>query len=143
MADDEEDGGFLAMDLGSSDIEEAAKPEKKLPRDHQSQEDYEAQKSSWKPIIEKGEVSIQDLCVQFLHLMIYQLYKDLNLPISNPSKQQFQIIMHAIEQLYFYRRYREASDLAGKALQGELAEDHRRAIASYQARCIAKLDEKP
>lgn len=56
MADDGEDGGFLAMDLNSSDSESGDPPETKLPRDYQSQEDYEAQKASWKPTVEKGEV---------------------------------------------------------------------------------------
>jgi len=74
--------------------------------------------------------------------MIFQLYKDLHLPISNPSKQQFQSILHAIEQLYFYRRYQDACDLAGKALEGEMGEDYRQGVLSYQTRCRAKLDEK-
>lgn len=44
------------MDLGSSDSESGAAPEVKVPRDFQSQEDYEAQKASWKPIVDDGEV---------------------------------------------------------------------------------------
>lgn len=57
MADDLDDGGFLAMDLGSSDSESGAAPEVKVPRDFQSQEDYEAQKASWKPTVDDGRVS--------------------------------------------------------------------------------------
>lgn len=56
MAEDGDDGGFLAMDLGSSDSESGAAPEVKVPRDFQSQEDYEAQKASWKPTVDDGEV---------------------------------------------------------------------------------------
>lgn len=56
MAEDGDDGGFLAMDLGSSDSESGAAPEVKVPRDFQSQEDYEAQKASWKPTVDNGEV---------------------------------------------------------------------------------------
>jgi len=68
MADDEDDGGFLAMDLGSSDIEEAEEPKAKVPRDYQSQEDYEAQKKSWKPTIETGEVRVQDISISIVHI---------------------------------------------------------------------------
>jgi hypothetical protein len=56
MAEEGDDGGFLAMDLGSSDSEAGAAPEKKVPRDFQSLEDYEAQKASWKPTVDNGEV---------------------------------------------------------------------------------------
>lgn len=55
MAEDEE-GGFLCMGLGSSDDESGGETEKKIPRDYQSQEDYEKQKAEWKPKAEKGEV---------------------------------------------------------------------------------------
>ncbi|OBT46650.1 hypothetical protein VE00_01874 [Pseudogymnoascus sp. WSF 3629] len=124
MAEDGDDGGFLAMDLGSSDSESGAAPEVKVPRDFQSQEDYEAQKASWKPTIDNGEI-----------------YKTLDLPINNPSKQQFQTIIHAIEQLYFYDDFRAASELAKKALEGDLEGDYKKAIESYHARCVAKLEQ--
>lgn len=56
MADDcEED--FLCMGLASDEEDAAAEEEKKVPRDFQSQEDYEKQKAGWKPKVEKGEVS--------------------------------------------------------------------------------------
>ncbi|KFY20422.1 hypothetical protein V491_03731 [Pseudogymnoascus sp. VKM F-3775] len=122
MAEDGDDGGFLAMDLGSSDSESGAAPEVKVPRDFQSQEDYEAQKASWKPIVDDGE-----------------LYKTLNLPPNNPSKQQFQAIIHAIEQLYFYDSFRKASELAEKALEGDLEGDYRKVVVSYHERCVAAL----
>ncbi|KFY19962.1 hypothetical protein V493_07788 [Pseudogymnoascus sp. VKM F-4281 (FW-2241)] len=124
MAEDGDDGGFLAMDLGSSDSESGAAPEVKVPRDFQSQEDYEAQKASWKPTVDNGELG-----------------KTLDLPLNNPSKQQFQTIIHAIEQLYFYNRFREASELAEKALEGDLEGDYRKAVASYHERCLAKLKQ--
>ncbi|KFY87592.1 hypothetical protein V500_06884 [Pseudogymnoascus sp. VKM F-4518 (FW-2643)] len=124
MAEDGDDGGFLAMDLGSSDSESGAAPEVKVPRDFQSQEDYEAQKASWKPTVDDGE-----------------LYKTLDLPLNNPSKQQFQAIIHAIEQWYFYDDFRAASELAEKALEGDMEEDYRKTIVSYHVRCVEMLEE--
>jgi hypothetical protein len=43
--------------------------------------------------------------------------------------------------LYFYKRFREANELAEKALEGELEGDYKKAVLSYQARCKAKLSE--
>ncbi|KFY35011.1 hypothetical protein V494_06286 [Pseudogymnoascus sp. VKM F-4513 (FW-928)] len=124
MAEDGDDGGFLAMDLGSSDSESGAAPEVKVPRDFQSQEDYEAQKASWKPTVDDGE-----------------LFKTIKLPLTNPSKPEFQAIIHAIEQLYFYDRFREASELAEKALEGDLEGDYRKAVVKYHERCVARLEK--
>lgn len=57
MADEcEED--FLCMGLSSDEDGATAEAEKKVPRDFQSQEDYEKQKAEWKPKVEKGEVSL-------------------------------------------------------------------------------------
>ena len=58
MAEDEE-ANFLCMGLGSSDDDEpSAEAEKKVPRDYQSQEDYEKQKAEWNPKVERGEAWI-------------------------------------------------------------------------------------
>ena len=66
MAEEGDDGGFLAMDLGSSDSEAGTEPEVKVPRDFQSLEDYEAQKASWNPTVEKGEVRYSPM-IYLLH----------------------------------------------------------------------------
>lgn len=57
MADDYEED-FLCMGLASDEEEATAEVEKKVPRDFQSQDDYEKQKAEWKPKVEKGEVSL-------------------------------------------------------------------------------------
>lgn len=54
MAEDDEND-FLCMGL-DSEGESGAEAEVKVPRDYQSQEDYEKQKAEWKPKIERGEV---------------------------------------------------------------------------------------
>jgi len=60
------------------------------------------------------------------------------LPINNPSKPESQTILHAIEELYFFRRYREALDMAQKALAGELDVEFRKTLDDYRRRCEAK-----
>lgn len=62
------------------------------------------------------------------------------MPIENPTKQEYQLLLHAIEQLYFYRKYQEGSEFALKALEGKMAEEYRTVISSYQVRCQAKAD---
>lgn len=47
----------MCMGLASDEEEATAEAEKKVPRDFQSQEDYEKQKAEWKPKVEKGEVT--------------------------------------------------------------------------------------
>jgi hypothetical protein len=70
--------------------------------------------------------------------MCFQLWKSLKLPVDNPSKPVSQIIMHAIEELYFLRRYEEAENITTEVLKGQLQDDFRKTIESYLQRCIAK-----
>jgi hypothetical protein len=68
-----------------------------------------------------------------------KLYQTLKLPINNPSKPESQTILHAIEELYFFKRYEEASKVAGDALKGELSVDFRSIVQDYLARSERKL----
>jgi len=73
--------------------------------------------------------------------VVLQLWKTLNLPIVNPSKPESQTILHAIEELYFFRRYEEASKIADGVLRGELNQEFRKFIVAYKERCKAKLSK--
>jgi hypothetical protein len=68
-----------------------------------------------------------------------KLWKTLKLPMDNPTKQESQVILHAIEELFFYRRYKEAGDVAGEVLKGELIKEYRKVVVGYLERCEAKL----
>ena len=74
-------------------------------------------------------------------LICSQLWKTLQLPIDNPSKPESQSILHAIEELYFFRRYEEALKIIGDALKGELIEEFRKSLEDYKIRCQAKVDK--
>ena len=63
------------------------------------------------------------------------------MPIENPTKQEYQLLLHAIEQLYFYRKYQDASDFALKVLKGQMADEYRSVISSYQLRSQAKAEQ--
>jgi hypothetical protein len=68
-----------------------------------------------------------------------QLWKTLELPISNPQKAQSEAILRAIEELYFFRNYEKAAMVTVKALEGELQDDFREILEDYQRRCETKL----
>jgi hypothetical protein len=68
-----------------------------------------------------------------------KLWKSLKLPISKPSKPQAQTILHAVEELYFLRRYEEAKNITDVVLKEELSIEFRKIIIDYQRRCDIKL----
>jgi hypothetical protein len=63
----------------------------------------------------------------------------LKLPMDNPSKAESQTILHAIEELYFFKRYEEALEVVGEALQGKLNEDFRKTLVDCKTRCQKKI----
>lgn len=60
--------------------------------------------------------------------------------MKNPSKPEAEEIQHAIEELYFLRRYGEARDLAEKVLEGVMGEALRRVVEGYKGRCEVKME---
>ncbi|PBP19372.1 hypothetical protein BUE80_DR009888 [Diplocarpon rosae] len=128
--DDEENGGLFNMDLALSETEaenengKSQEAAKKVPRDFQSEEDFQRQLREWRPKVERGD-----------------LYKTLNLPINSPSKPTSQTILHAIEELYFYRRFAEAKRVTEEALRGTgLVGEFRGVLEGYLERCCSKLE---
>ncbi|TVY34071.1 hypothetical protein LOCC1_G007340, partial [Lachnellula occidentalis] len=123
MEDDDEDGGLFNIQVSSED--ESANESVKVPRDFQSEEDFQRQRAAWRPKIETGE-----------------LWKTLQLPIDNPSKPESQTILHAIEELYFFRKYEEAGQVIAKVLNGQLDAGFRKVVVAYEKRCETRISEK-
>jgi len=117
-----EDGSGGLFNIDIDDSEEPIDETEKVPRDFQSEEAFQRVRREWKPKSETGE-----------------LWNTLSLPIENPTKQEAQTILHAIEELYFFRRYEEARKVADDALKGRLNGDLRRTIWDYKERCEAKI----
>jgi hypothetical protein len=59
----------------------------------------------------------------------------LKLPLDHPSKPESQTIMHAIEELYFFKRYEEALKIVEEALKGNLIQDFRKTLEDYRMKC--------
>jgi hypothetical protein len=53
---EDDDGGLFNIEVSSED--EAGDEIEKVPRDFQSEEDFQRQRAGWKPKIEVGEVRI-------------------------------------------------------------------------------------
>lgn len=52
--EEDDDGGLFNIEVGSAD--ESANEKEKVPRDFQSEEDFQRQKAAWRPKVETGEV---------------------------------------------------------------------------------------
>ncbi|EGX88411.1 hypothetical protein CCM_08455 [Cordyceps militaris CM01] len=122
---DLEDLGILNIEV--SDAEDTTAAEKKAKRTGQSEEEFQAVRKTYATRVQNGNI-----------------YKHIKLPLrSNASKMDVQELLHAVEELYFFRRYQEAADFAAQALQGEsrAALDGDEALPllqKYEAKCRAK-----
>ncbi len=65
----------------------------------------------------------------------------MKLPIDNPTKSESQTILHAIEELYFIRRYDGALQVVDEALKGKLIEEFRKTLEDYRTRCLKKIQK--
>ena len=52
-----------------------------------------------------------------------------------------QTIQHAIEELYFFKRYEEALNVTDDALRGNLIDEFRKTLEDYRSRCQAKIEK--
>ncbi|XWX01633.1 hypothetical protein V2A60_009661 [Cordyceps javanica] len=118
---DTEDIGILNIEV--SDAEDTP-AEKKAKRTGQSEEEFQAVRQTYATRVQNG-----------------------NLPLrSDASKMDVQELLHAVEELYFFRRYREAADLAAEVLSGgggsgaALDADSRQLLEKYEAKCRAKQE---
>ncbi|ESZ91412.1 hypothetical protein SBOR_8207 [Sclerotinia borealis F-4128] len=119
----EDENPFFAISVDSSD-ESTPDISEKVPRDFQSEESFQKVKREWRARIECGEI----------HTTLPPL------PLNPRSKPQTQQMLHAIEELYFYKRYAEALDLTEKVLmQKDLVEDFRNVVVKYRRRCGERL----
>jgi len=119
MADDD---GLLAIQISSADESDTPST---VPRNHQSEADFQKVKASWTPKVENGE-----------------LWRQLVLPVDHPSKPGSQVILHSIEELYFFKKYDEAIEVTEKALEGKLQDEFRKILEDYHRRCLARLKER-
>jgi hypothetical protein len=66
----------------------------------------------------------------------------LTLPVDRPTKAEAETMIHAIEELYFYHRYTEASKLAREVLERDLNEAYRKIVQKYLGRCEERRESR-
>ncbi|EJT80662.1 hypothetical protein GGTG_00656 [Gaeumannomyces tritici R3-111a-1] len=127
MADD-----LFAIDLSGDESQSEVARDKRSKQDknHQTEEEFQQLRSEYRPKMENGE-----------------LWKTIKLPLGQAAvpKLEAQDLLHAAEELYFYRRYAEAADFARDVLAGDpggLDQDTKAMLALYRARCLQKQKRK-
>ncbi|ORY68996.1 uncharacterized protein BCR38DRAFT_425008 [Pseudomassariella vexata] len=134
------DSGLFGISLSdSSDGEETLNSQKpngrnKADRTGQSEAEFQAVRKAYAVKVENGEI-----------------WKTVELPLDGDgakiAKPQAQALLHAVEELYFFRRYEEAAKFVGRVLGGDgksgsddgLDEDTRKLLRHYETKCAEKV----
>ncbi|GKT49019.1 uncharacterized protein ColSpa_09200 [Colletotrichum spaethianum] len=130
MAD--EDGGLFSIAIDDSDeeglISEAAAKAKERPRDWQSEEDFQALRATYRVNVQDGDI-----------------WQTIELPLGadeKASKPVLQELLHAVEELYFLRRFEEAAAFARRVLEGSdaaLDRDTKEMLTRYEEKCHGRM----
>jgi len=162
---DDVDAGFFAIALSDSDeaTTEATKPapagagsSSRADKLAQSEEAFRQVKASYRPKIQNGEVSLvprphsPGLGMRLRSLtgsaVAKKLWRHVELPLGpGASKPALLEAVHAVEELYFYRRYDEAVAfvrrvLAGAEEAGGMQGDVKELLGLYERKCLEKLE---
>ncbi|KAI1658049.1 hypothetical protein F4813DRAFT_52603 [Daldinia decipiens] len=142
------DSGLFGIQLsdsedGSNDSEpaEGTRPKKggastPVDRTAQSEEEFQAVQREYRVKVENGEI-----------------WKTIQLPLGpgRVPKPEAQALLHAVEELYFFRRYSEGAKLAQAILGGDesenikekgpsgLDEDTKKLLRYYEKKCNEKV----
>ncbi|KAK3685773.1 hypothetical protein B0T22DRAFT_466493 [Podospora appendiculata] len=148
MDDDNLDSGFLNISLSDSEDDGSdsssrspvdtttCKPDEPVSRADRrnalSESDFQLLRQSYRPKVENGD--------------IYRTIKIPLDPAGAKSKPVNQELLHAVEELYFFRRYEEAVNFVHDVLMSEgeggaglLEEDTTKLLRYYQAKCSQRL----
>ncbi|KAH7255453.1 uncharacterized protein BKA55DRAFT_688469 [Fusarium redolens] len=124
---DEEDplANFAFADVSSDEADEAEAT--KSRRTGQSEEAWRVVQKEYRAKVENGDI-----------------YQKVKLPLGpDATKMDIQEVIHAVEEHYFFHRYREAEQLAGDALRDGkgLDRDSRQLLETYKDRCHKKNEQ--
>lgn len=147
------DSGLFNITLSDSEGEDGgAVTETTRDRTGQTEDAFRAVKRAYQPKLDDGEVRhLQDFhsVVLYKHpqLTFYeQIWKSVQVPLGQRklSKQEAQEVLHAVEELYFYRRFGEAVTFIGRVFEGEggaagLEGDVKDLLRLYESKCMRKL----
>ncbi|KAI1105312.1 hypothetical protein F4804DRAFT_139149 [Jackrogersella minutella] len=143
------DSGLFDIQLSDSEdssngteLAEGSPPKKKnesgapVDRTGQSEEEFQAVRKEYRVKVENGEI-----------------WKTIKLPLGSERipKPEAQALLHAVEELYFFRRYAEGARFVKMALGGNdndddvapgLDNDTRKLLRYYEGKCKEKAGSK-
>ncbi|KAI2625651.1 hypothetical protein GGR54DRAFT_509106 [Hypoxylon sp. NC1633] len=132
---DSEDGANTSN--GTEPVEGTAPKKDQASRTAQSEEEFLAVKREYKVKVENGEI-----------------WKTIKLPLgpARIPKPEAQALLHAVEELYFFRRYAEGAQFVRAVLDGHrdgeeegtpgLDDDTRKLLRYYEKKCDEKTENK-
>ncbi|KAI1178688.1 hypothetical protein F4777DRAFT_82665 [Nemania sp. FL0916] len=138
--DEDLDAGLLGITLADSDTDPGdnngnnnngvAAPKKlsQEARTAQSEADFQAVKQTYQVKVENGEI-----------------WKTVSLPLSPPvAKPEAQALLHAVEELYFFRRFSEGAQFARSIIDDDaggekLDGDTLQTLLYYEKRCQDRM----
>ncbi|KAI0441356.1 hypothetical protein F4803DRAFT_428335 [Xylaria telfairii] len=132
--DDDLDAGLLGIALSDSETEPsndaaAAKKTSREARTGQSEAEFQEVKRTYHVKVENGEI-----------------WKTVRLPLGPlVSKPEAQALLHAVEELYFLRRFSEGARFARSVIDddggaGKLDEDTLKTLLYYERKCRDKTE---
>ncbi len=142
ISDDETPSG--STDTGSARNGNDA-PAPRADRNAQSEAEYLALKKEYRPKVDNGEVSLRKpCCVNRRTYRTRKIWRTIKLPfgevVPKPAAQE---LLHAVEELYYFRRFEEAAALVQKVfVEGNgdaLDRDTKDLLRVYETRCLSKL----
>ncbi|KAI1270632.1 hypothetical protein F5Y18DRAFT_422131 [Xylariaceae sp. FL1019] len=122
------DSGLFAIALSDSETEGTSKKPTQEERTGQSEADWQAIKDTYSVKIENGEI-----------------WQTVKLPLGpRVSKPEAQTLLHAVEELYFFRRFGEAVQFVSKVLdsaeEGCIDGDVLKTLRYYERKCREKAE---
>ncbi|PNY29940.1 Uncharacterized protein TCAP_00149 [Tolypocladium capitatum] len=125
--DDDDDDGILNIEISDNEDDQ-----KRADRTGQTEAAFQAVKRNYRVKVENGEAS--RLSSHFKR----------HTNSHRASKQDLQEVVHAVEELYFFRRYREALDFLATVQHDGSANafdnDTRKLLDTYGKHCLQKLN---
>jgi hypothetical protein len=138
----DDDDGILNIEISDNEDDQ-----KRADRTGQTEAAFQAVKRDYHAKVENGEASEAPYNSNFKRGTTHtvQIYKSIKLPLDpGANKQRLQEVVYAVEELYFFRRYREALDfLATVHVDGSAKafdNDTRRLLDVYEKKCRQKLN---
>ncbi|KAH6873924.1 hypothetical protein B0T10DRAFT_567656 [Thelonectria olida] len=126
---DDEENGLFNIQISDDDDDFDERQAKEARRTGQSEEAWRAVQRDYRPKVENGNIE-----------------KNITLPISHgASKPQLQELLHAVEEMYFFRQYEKAVQFVSRTLDSSdgLDPETRQLLVDYQETCQQKLKAQP